>query len=81
MASTRVKTAEITNKLMNHVTLGWCNEFLSPALTLSEFVPQMEGLFGRFLNRKFHASEKSDHDLIKEFLELCEMTMATKDQP
>ena len=42
-ASTRVKTAEITDKLMNHVTLGWCNEFLSPALTLLEFVAQMEG--------------------------------------
>ena len=32
-ASTGVKTAEITDKLMKHVTLGWCNEFLSPALT------------------------------------------------
>ena len=81
MSSTRVKTAEITDKLMNHVTLGWCNEFLSPALTLPEFVAQMEGVFGRFLNRKFHASEKSDHDLIKEFVELCEMTMPTKTSP
>ena len=81
VASTRVKTAEITNKLMNHVTLGWCNEFLSPALTLSEFVPLLEGVFGRFLNRKFHASDKSDLDLIKEFVELCEMTMATKTNP
>ena len=81
VASTRVKTAEIIDKLMNHVTLGWCNEFLSPALTLLEFVAQMEGVFGRFLNRKFHASEKSDHDLIKEFVELCEMTMPTKTNP
>ena len=81
MASPRVKTAEITDKLMNHITLGWCNEFLSPALTLSEFVAQMEGVFARFLNRKFHASEKSDHDLIKEFVELCEMTMPTKTNP
>ena len=50
---------------MNHVTLGWCNEFLLPELTLPKFVAQMEGVFGRFLNHKFHASEKSDHDLTK----------------
>ena len=53
MSSTRVKTAEITEKLMNHVTLGWCNEILLPELTLPEFVAQMEGVFGRFLNRNF----------------------------
>ena len=81
VSSTRVKTSEIIDKLMKHVTLGWCNDFLSPALTLIEFVAQMEGLFGRFLNRKFHAAEKSDYDLIKEFVELCEMTMPTKTNP
>ena len=81
MSSTHVKMAEITEKLMNHVTSGWCNEFFLPELTLPEFVAQMEGLFERFLNRKFHASEKSDHDLIKEFVELCEMTMPTKTNP
>ena len=81
VSSTRIKTSEITDKLMKHVTLGWCNDFLSPTLTLIEFVAQMEGLFGRFLNRKFHAAEKSDHDLIKEFVELCEMTIPTKTNP
>ena len=81
VSSTRIKTSEITDKLMKHVTLGWCNDFLSPTLTLIEFVAQMEALFAVFLNRKFHAAEKSDHDLIKEFVELCEMTIPTKTNP
>ena len=81
VSSTRIKTSEITAKLMNHVTLGWCNDFLTPKLTLTEFVAQMEELFARFLNGKFHAAEKSDHDLIKEFVGLCEMIMPTKTNP